>query len=1062
MLLSKKRIWTFLLCSSLAVQSMAGLAWGQASSTAGAIGGTITDQAGALISGATVKVRNVDTGLERSLKTSEGGNFRFPTLSVGNYEVTVDAPGFGQIKRSGIVLRVGDDLDLKLALAAAGTTEVVNVTAEAPVAEPSKTEIATTIGEKAITELPINGRRWSNFVTLTPGVTPDGNFGLISFRGISGLLNNSTIDGGDNNQAFFSEERGRTRLNYTISQEAVKEFQVNTQNYSPEFGRAAGGVVNAVTKSGTNEVHGSGFYYIRDDVFNARNPLDFITIGFKPDNSPILQAIKPPDRRQQFGGTLGGPVKKDKAFWFFSYDQQKRNFPYNAQPSSPNFFSDCVDGVTGAPTGTCAAAIGLLLPQTGVAPRRGDQWIFLPKVDWQLNEKNLFTASYNYLKWNSPNGIQTQPVVNTAASNNGPDKVRVDSFNARLVTTVSNSMLNEGRFQYGRDLEQQIPNAPNSVGVNIGTTGQGNSGTGFNVGIAEFLPRNKFPNEIKYQFVDNYTITKGAHTLKLGGELVRNNEDIDNLRFGAGYYNYGLRNNRQGITNLGLDLTTPGARNYSTYTQAFGPSGLIFHTWDYSVYAQDEWKVRQNITLNYGLRYERIVMPDVAFPNPLVNQTLEMPTDKDNLGPRIGVAWDVRNDRKNVLRAGYGIYYGRVINSAIYNALTVTGAPGSVLNYRFTATNGPVYPNKFAAPPTGVAATTPDIFFLQDNLQAPKIHQADVVFEREILPSMSVSASYLMSRGKSLPFFFDTNMPTPNRTQTFLVLDANGAVASQVKVPIFNGGAAARPNKTYGRMIEQRSDVESRYDAFVIGVNKRFTHGIQFLAHFTYSRSQDLDQVSQTFSATFPTALNQYDLEGDRGRSNFDVPKRFVASFVWELPFLRQHENHFVKNVLAGWKVNGIVTIQDGARVTGSTGSLPSFKDPDGTSVVPIASSINGSGGVNRTPFIERNSYQRPALQNIDLRFAKEFRVKERYRLDFIAEAFNLFNHTNAFGVVTSQYDVITVSPSGQVTTGCSTAATTGPCLPAFRPRTDFLRLNGAQSTLYRERQMQLALRFQF
>ncbi|HEU4388943.1 MAG TPA: TonB-dependent receptor, partial [Blastocatellia bacterium] len=707
MLLSLRRFCSTVMCMALVIQAST-IAFGQASSTAGAIGGTVVDQAGALIAGATVTARNIDIGKERVVTTEESGRFRMALLPVGNYEVTVSAQGFGELKRAGIVLRVGDDLDLKLEMTAAGATQVVNVTAEAPIADPGKTQVSSTINEKAIVELPINGRRWSNFVTLTPGVTPDGNFGLISFRGISGLLNNNTIDGGDNNQAFFSEERGRTRLNYVISQEAIKEFQVNTQNYSPEFGRAAGGVVNAVTKSGTNEIHGSAFYYLRDASMNARNPLDFISV-LRPDNTLTLQAVKADDRRQQFGGTLGGPIVKDKAFWFFNYDQQKRNFPLNAQPSSPTFFNDCTQ-VAPLPTGACANAVNFILPQTGLYPRRGDQWIFFPKFDWQISGSQQFSASYNYLKWNSLNGIQTQPVVNTAQSNNGPDKVRADILNLRLVSTLTPQMLNEFRFQYGKDFEFEPANEPNSVGLNIGSTRQGNSSTGFNMGIAEFLPRTKFPDERKYQWVDNVTISKGVHTLKFGGDLVYSSDDIDNLRFGAGYYNYGFGSNRQGIQNFALDLATPGARNYSNYTQAFGPSALKFHTWDINMYVQDDWKAKPNLTVNMGLRYELIKMPEPVLINQKVPETAELHEDGNNFGPRIGIAWDLFNNRKNVLRAGYGIYYGRIINSAIYNALTVTGAPGSVFNLRFSNTQGPVYPNKFASIPTGATIPTPDIF----------------------------------------------------------------------------------------------------------------------------------------------------------------------------------------------------------------------------------------------------------------------------------------------------------------------------------------------------------------
>jgi hypothetical protein len=233
------------------------------------------------------------------------------------------------------------------------------------------------------------------------------------------------------------------------------------------------------------------------------------------------------------------------------------------------------------------------------------------------------------------------------------------------------------------------------------------------------------------------------------------------------------------------------------------------------------------------------------------------------------------------------------------------------------------------------------------------------------------------------------------------------------------------------------------------------SHGIQLLAHYTFARAEDLNQGSQTFTASFPTAFNQFNLDDERGRSNFDVKNRFVASFIWELPFAKDIKNPIANHVLAGWKLNGIINLQDGARVTGNvSGTLPSFTDPDGTVVTPISGSPNGSGGTFRVPFEERNLFKRPSLQNIDMRIGKEFRFKERYRINFIAEAFNLFNRTHSFGTTTNRFDLGTLVISG---TGSGTRS-----LPAFRPRSDFLVLNNAQSTLYRERQMQLALKFNF
>ncbi len=384
--------------ATLMVLSMSLVAVAQSSLT-GAITGTVNDPSGAVIPNATVKVRNAGTSQEESTTTGAEGRFRVTNLQPGIYSVTVNAQGFTEYHQEQIVVEVGRTAIIDANLAVTGAGEVVNVVAAQAVVNTDSKEFSTNINQSSINELPINGRRWSDFVLLTPGATPDGIFGLISFRGISGLLNNNTVDGGDNNQAFFSEERGRTRIGYSISQSSILEFQVNTSNYSAEYGRAAGGVTNAVTKSGTNEFHGDAFYYQRNNDWGARNPTAFQSILVNGTSSSV--GIKPEDVRHQFGGTIGGPIIKNRLFFFFSYDQQKRNFPGLGIFTNPNYLNT-VDR-TALKTNTPAVPRGLTDDQinsaltflnslTGPVPRRGDQTLFLPKIDFHINDKNILVS----------------------------------------------------------------------------------------------------------------------------------------------------------------------------------------------------------------------------------------------------------------------------------------------------------------------------------------------------------------------------------------------------------------------------------------------------------------------------------------------------------------------------------------------------------------------------------------------------------------------------------------------------------------------------------------------
>src|ERR1044072_2946012 len=247
------------------------------STTTGAIGGVVQNPNKEVVAGATVTVRNVGTNKEDTATTDDTGRFKVANLQPGAYSVTVNSSGFSPSTNENVVVEIGRETTLEISLSVGPVTGTVDVSAEAPVINPTQQDFSTNINQTSITELPVNGRRWSNFAILTPSATPDGNFGLISFRGISGLLNNSTVDGGDNNQGFFSEERGRTRSAYSISQAAIREFQVNTSNFSAEYGRSAGGVINAITKSGTNEFHGSAFFCDRNNKWGARKPNHFIS-----------------------------------------------------------------------------------------------------------------------------------------------------------------------------------------------------------------------------------------------------------------------------------------------------------------------------------------------------------------------------------------------------------------------------------------------------------------------------------------------------------------------------------------------------------------------------------------------------------------------------------------------------------------------------------------------------------------------------------------------------------------------------------------------------------------
>ncbi len=1056
----------------------------------GAINGVVKDPQGAIVPNATVAVRNVETNKEGTATTDSEGRFRVVQLPPGNYTVTINAAGFGTFTQERVVVEVGNITPVNAGLQVGNVTgETVNVTSDAPVINTAQQDFSTNINQTSINELPINGRRASNFVLLTPATVPDGNFGLISFRGISGLLNNSTVDGGDNNQAFFSEERGRTRINYSISQAAVREFQVNTSNYSAEFGRAAGGVVNTVTKSGTNQFHGSAFFYDRDNKVGARNPLGFVS-NFDPNTGSVTRnAFKPEDRRYQFGGTIGGYIVKDKLFFFFSYDQQKRNFPGLAVFSNASFLTTVNRSTATGLSGGLRASnrnlsdaqinsgISFLTSLTGPVPRRGDQTLYLPKIDWNINSSNTFTITYNRLRFASPAGVQTQPTNANAIASFGNDFVRTDSVPLRLTSTLSSTIVNEARFQYSRDFEFQIgqpPSTPevanNFVRAQNGTVPNVFITGGLQFGTPTFLQRRAYPDERRQQYADTLTISRGKQTIKFGGDFNHVSDLLDNLRNESAAYSY---NNINDFIIDYVNATTPGGlrvggtssalatcststrlagRCYtSNFAQAFGPTAFKFSTNDYNFFVQDDYRASSKLTLNLGLRYEYEQLPKPQIPNPLAPGTSVFPSDKNNFGPRVGFAYDLNGNGKSVLRGGYGIYYGRIINSTISNAITNTGAAGSQSQFSISQTSAlaPIFPNVLPTAPTASGAV--NIVQFSPFAANPRIQEADLIYQREIARNTVASASLLLSFGAQLPRFVDINLNAPTSNGTFIIPatipsgtfagQPNGPFAGQtVSVPLFAG---ARPNTNFGAITEIRSDVTSQYTGLALELNRRLTKGLQFQTSYTLSKAQDSGQLSATFTNT-NDPFNVFDLSSERGTSNFDVRHKFVASAVYSPDFFGNDSNSRVGRALfSGFNIAPVVSIYSGvpfnANISGSAPSSGATSFFPGT--FPTSGGLNGSSGATRFPLLARNSFRQPKIVNVDLRVSRRFRLREATNIEILAEGFNIFNRTQVTGVNNTFYN------------------TSGNTL-IFNP--DFGTTNAAGGFLFRERQIQFAARFEF
>jgi outer membrane receptor protein involved in Fe transport len=1044
------------------------------STTDGAIGGTVADQSGGVVPNASVSTVNLGTGGTASSTTDESGRYQIIHLQPGFYSLEVTANGFAAFKAVRVTVEVGrtTTIDAKLALKTA--SETIVTTAEAPVITTDRADFSTNINQTTIENLPINGRRWSFFALSTPGAVPDGGFGLVSFRGISGLLNNNTVDGADNNQAFFSEERGRTRISYSSSEASIQEFQINTSNYSAEYGRAAGGVVNAVTKSGTNQIHGQAFWYDRNSDWGAINP--FQTHRVNGVATPFL----PEDKRHQFGGGIGGPIIKDKLFFFFSADQQLRPFPAVANSGTPGAIFAPLSASETATLGTrgvlpgnatgVANALTLLTNLTGTVARRGDQLILLPKIDWNINSKNHVSFTYNRLRWNSPEGIQTAAVVLRGIESFGNDYVKDDWGVAKLITTVSSTMTNEFRYQYGRDFE--FENGQNSIAgepvSQLGLSPQvsvGGVGT-FVFGVPNFLNRPQYPDERRNQVADTLTWSHNTHLFTFGFDVNHVHDSEINLFEGFGAYSYNTRVDyisdfvAAATSHAPYCGTASAPLNcYSSFGQGFGTPGFQFATNDIAFFAQDDWRIRPRLTLNLGLRYETELLPSPQLPNGAVPTTTAFPSDRSDFGPRVGAAWDIFGDGKSIVRGGYGIFYGRIINSTIFNAIANTALPAgqSTVSLQPTAATAPTYPNVIVSRggtvPFGVTA----VGFAPDT-KLPMVHEFDAEVERQIANNTVVSVSYVGSLGRRLPRFVDTNLTDATLTTTYTVAAPTGTITSPFvnrdfagqtfTVPYFGvpanasgkaplSGGTGRPNTAFGSLTNISDSVNSKYNALVIGVNRRFYKGLQIQSSYTYSHSTDYGQSSQTFTAA-NSVLNPFNLAEELGRSNFDIRHRFAVGVVWT-PDVYKGESRILRYLANGYTLSPLINVSSGAPFTPVIqGNAP---NPAGFTSVTGGTGVLADGGVNRVPWLAPNSFQMPRTANVDFRLQKEFAIRERWKLLLSGDGFNLFNHNNVTAVDTQMYTI------------------SGTTL-AFNPH--FGVPTNSSNTLIAQRQIQVGIRLNF
>jgi outer membrane receptor protein involved in Fe transport len=992
-----------------------GAAWAQQAATA-TVEGVVTDPQGAVVPNVKITVTSVETGLTREAMTDESGVYRVPLLPPGTYKLTAQGSGFAPANYNNVTLTVGQKLNLDVELSVT-VGETVNVTDAAPVVETSRTSVSSAVTERQVRELPVNGRNFLDFVTLTPGVVRDPRQGDLSIGGQRGTLNSIQIDGVDNNNLFFGQALGRTgsgRAPYQFSQDAVQEFQVNTNTFAAELGRAAGGIINVITKSGTNDFHGTGFWFYRDRALNA-NSLRFdanynnavATAGGDPTRAALLPngrffnrttnqvegtPTKPPYHFNQFGGNFSGPVARDRAFFFFNYDGQRSTtnniVAFGATPAAND-----------APG---QAAFTRLLQQFGESyPRSFNQDVYLGKVDWDIDGANRLSVRYNRQNFTGVN-LENSGAT-TARERSGNSLVTTDTLSLTLTTAFTPRLLNEFRTQIARDRQPGFANSDNPE-AEIRQGGQ----------TVVFIGRNNFsPRETslrKYQLVNNVTIPAGKHNFKTGVDF--NLERILNFfpgLFGAQYVFNSLADFQNNLP--------------SRFTQAFAGPGTTGPTsrpnfTEFSVFAQDDWRVTPTLTLNLGVRYDLQLMaaPTTFNPSPALAaagiRTDRLNNDFDNLAPRFGFAWrPSANNDSFVVRGGYGVFYGRTPAIAFGTAHTNNGLNVTSLTFNLSPTNRlPFnYPGRFASirdipcsllgaaaatcATLGPAATvSPNIFVVANDYEQPYTQQASFGVEYGLTKDVSVSASYLWVKGNSLSRTRDINLAAPVQTTAAL---STGGTATFFRHPGAQGNPT-RPVAGFSRISLFESSGKSLYNGLALQLNKRFSRNFQALVSYTFSKVIDdapdaTSVVPLNAGDDAKQAQSSFNLRDERGRGNADVPHRLAASGVWDLNYFGGL-NGFARTVLGGWQLSGIVQAQSNPPFSARLGNIDLNND--------------GNQFSDRVPGTGRNALRAGRFVNVDVRASKNFFLRENLRLQFFAEFFNVLNHASKTTFDPQQYTV--------------------------------------------------------
>jgi len=947
------------------------LLFAQAQATTGVIRGTATDSSGNPVS-AFVTVRNTETNYTRTVKASDQGVFVTTLLPLGNYNVSARSVGYSPVAKSNIAVTLGQTVDLPLVLART-TTQLAGVTvvAQVPTVDPSLSAEVTRLPAEVVTALPNNGRNYLNLTLLTPSVAitqgPDGD--VLSVGGQRGIHNNVSVDGADFNNPFFGEQRGGQRPPFTFNLDAVREMVVVAQGANAEFGRSSGGFVNVITKSGTNEVHGTLHYFGKNGAISS-------------DAKHANQVLKPDFRQHQFGMTLGGPVVKDKLFYFIAYDQQVYDdVKQKVRPSTPE--------LTQLKNYLATAFGGVLANDFNDISRTNDAQVAFAKLDWRINEVHNASLKYSYTNSRQTNG--TFDVDTWARSSNAIEKDHSNAINGSLVSHLTNTIDNEFRFQLAREDRPRPYAGPTNPGSGrpFPDTGM-DFGNAFRLGMPFFIPVQSY--DTRLQVLNNISWVRGNHIFKTGVEWNKTAEHQTFVGFGNGRFifnsvtgfqnfvaqgsNYHECSTPAGVFVVGVVGACPVGTAISgpvlLYLQQVGVGGRtveqagtqVIPQQDIDVFVQDNWKATPNVTVNYGLRWsgqkqpDPITPPSTVFFSNFIGKTQggylfpsdgTIPSDWKMFQPRLGIAWDVKGDGTDVVRVAAGLYYARIPGLNLASARSTNGSIGQTI---VAASTFGTLPNYGALLPAPAVVDHPDIFIYDKDFRNPRTASVSLGYDKEILNHLAASVSYTYAATDFLTRFVNRNDPAfGSPWSTGLNATTNG-IATLTTI---------------------ESSAKSRYNGVTFGLGRMADPNFQFQANYTLAVDKsDDDNERDPFSFRYARATR---LDREYNYSDRDQRHRLNLWALYHFPFDVYANSRF------SWYSAQPASEKCGAGNVGTGVRADTPQDricPDNTTI------------------LLRNTIRRDnTFASWDLRLSRPFRTRGRGQFEAMVEVFNILNRDN-------------------------------------------------------------------